>query len=172
MLNQKYVDAVGRFERSDSCDCPECRLVCSTGGSYLGPGDVDRISDWIGMTRDQVLKNLIAVTGVQLEIAAMGDTVNAPLLRFKQREDTGLCAMYSREFRKGCGGCVIHTVAPFWCSRLLPCRNETEDEEGLKDRMVTMLMANLNDYQYVKDFRQVRQDRKPVQVDVRYVYES
>lgn len=111
------IKALSVFERT-YCGCSQCQLPCTSGKpGMLAPGDIDTIADFLGLeeTSEEFTLTMFKACDDGPQVACE-KTPNgrAPALRPATRED-GTCVFYDN------GGCTIHAVAPFECSRVNRC---------------------------------------------------
>ena len=97
-----------RFERT-VCDCDKCARHCHHMPGCLGPGDLQRIADYMGRVPAEVLHLFRASPGA-LVVRQGGTPFRIGTIVPARDKNTGDCV-----FLDG-NRCSIHEVAPFGCS--------------------------------------------------------
>lgn len=138
-----------RFERT-FCKCNQCKAACKTMPGSLAPGDLERISTYLGdeppispdpqdgaMFKPAFMRNFRASEGALVK--RNGELMRIPTIVPAQRED-GRCIFLSSKDE-----CTISEVAPFGCAQFNVCDGpETEHEANKKSQsMLNAIMASV-----------------------------
>jgi Fe-S-cluster containining protein len=152
-LNQRKIDMTKplqeKFERT-FCACDLCKAGCKTMPGSLAPGDLKRISDYLGMTPDQeqfpdtldpeFMKNFVASEGSLVK--RNGEYIRIPSIVPAQKPD-GRCVFLSSKDM-----CTISPVSPFGCSQFNACEGP-ERVMASTSRVHAMLNAIMADVGYL-----------------------
>ena len=134
-------ELLDQHERS-FCDCDQCKAVCHSKPGELAPGDIDRISGFLGVevTPEFISKNFRAADGINT--VRKGEEVSIPTIVPAQRPN-GDCVFFAQ------GKCTIHPVSPFGCSRFNACNTTHEGIAESEEKVLAAAMACANSVDYV-----------------------
>lgn len=135
-----------QFERS-YCSCDKCKAGCKSMPGCLAPGDMDRITDFLGIeepTPEWIAEHFAASEGA-LVITADGHATRIPTITPKQREN-GRCVFLTSDDQ-----CSIHQVSPFGCRCFKVCDDNDEAAAEVSRAGLSAIAADL-DYNMLHDW--------------------
>lgn len=131
-----------------SCRCPACRQTCHEKPGFLVPGDLERITEHVGMSGDRkfVYEHFRAVIGP--DVVYGDDPTAIPVIRPAMPE--GHCVFLTDDDR-----CGIYPVRPYGCSRINNCREHDAEEQAGLD-------ACARDLDYLETWTEIAYEWHPV----------
>ncbi len=110
-----------------SCSCPECLSACRNDPGRLVPGDIPRLCKFLGIGKDDLIKNYLVRIPLSKEIYAFAPA-KLKGKRFLIEPGNIVPSYYAKErgscvFLDDTGICKVHAVKPFECAAYMGCEN-------------------------------------------------
>jgi Fe-S-cluster containining protein len=111
----------------ENCNCPECVSACRNDPGRLVPGDIPKLTGFLGISEEAIIKNYLVKIPLSKNVYAL-----APAKLKGKRfiiEPGSIAPHYYAKERGQCvflddkSLCTIHAVKPFECGAYMGCKN-------------------------------------------------